>query len=1179
MEESRPLVSIIVRTKDRPKLLKRALQSVASQTYRPVEVVLVNDGGCDLDIAELKGILRDVSLNYQRLEKNTGRSHAGNVGIENAGGEFIGLLDDDDQFYPEHIESLMAILSQGEYKVAYTDAESVFQEWAADGYVDVRKEVIHSQDFDRRLLLIANYIPMLSLLFRKNLILETSVFDEKLEAHEDWDLWLRLSQYSDFYHIKKTTARFSMRTDATTITGGNRKAFLESARIIHRRYLPAEKDEITLISQNIVAWSLAKEVVSRGEEIEGSSLVDLAEAVLKQKDIHIGNLEAAAKEMKTHIGNLEAVAKEMNVHIENLKAHIENLDAALREKDSQIGNLISAANEKDTHMENLQAALREKDFQIADIAEKKDAQIADLQSRLNVILNSRGWKFLLIYYRIRGFLLSILPGRKGETTSGPLQRISRGIAVAGTLFRAVPRAVSYCGSLPSTIRRALGLLKRSGVSGVMRRANILVYSAETDGSQKLSPVALYGEAPLPDSKFMPKVSVIVPNFNHAKYLPARLESVYGQTYVNFEVILLDDCSGDESVAILRDYANRYPDKTICRFNEVNSGGVFNQWKKGLELATGELVWIAESDDYCSSTLLEELVRFFQNQAVMLAFARSDFMRGDPPKKVWTSEEYLSDLGLAIWDKPFIQSAQMLVKNGWAIKNLVANVSSAVFRNPGSMALFEDSEWRGLRLCGDWIFYLSLIRGGLVAYSPNVTNYYRQHPLNISVNAQNENLYYREFEVVAGYLVENYALEESCLKKQERHLYEHWHVRRGSSSQEEFRSLYDLDRVRQRSKARKPNLVMAVFALAAGGGETFPIMLANLLHSRGYAVTVLNCSNEPTEPGVRRMLRSSIPLLELQRLELVEAVFNDMAVELVHSHHAWVDVTLATLLMRNHNVKHVITMHGMYEMMEQAQLKQLLPLLMRRPDYFVYTAEKNLAPFSERFRSKKKFSKIDNALPSTSITLVPRAELNVGKEDFVLCLVSRAMPEKGWEEAIDAVVWANARSVRKIHLLLIGEGAECERLTSRASHDFVHFLGFRPNIRNYFATSDMGFLPSRFKGESFPLVLIDCLQAGKPFLASDVGEIRSMLDSGDGPAGELFKLDNWQIPVETVGQIIHRLANDPEAYQRLLRLVPLAAAKFDTGLMVDKYEAVYSSCLQTSENVAADISMREKVGQI
>ena len=184
----------------------------------------------------------------------------------------------------------------------------------------------------------------------------------------------------------------------------------------------------------------------------------------------------------------------------------------------------------------------------------------------------------------------------------------------------------------------------------------------------------------------------------------------------------------------------------------------------------------------------------------------------------------------------------------------------------------------------------------------------------------------------------------------------------------------------------------------------------------------------------------------------------------------------------------------------------MPLLKRRISRFVYSAEKNLPPFALEFRQEKTFTRIENALAMTIISPIPRTELNMAIDDFVLCMVARAIPNKGWEEAIRAVVWANARSSRKIQLLLIGEGPEYDRLKSQMAFDFVHYLGFRSNIRDYFAASDIGFLPSRFKGESFPLVLIDCLLSGKPVLASDVGEIRYMLDSTDGLAGELFDLE-------------------------------------------------------------------------
>ena len=66
----------------------------------------------------------------------------------------------------------------------------------------------------------------------------------------------------------------------------------------------------------------------------------------------------------------------------------------------------------------------------------------------------------------------------------------------------------------------------------------------------------------------PQVSIIIPNYNHAKYLPQRLESVYNQTYQDFEVILLDDCSNDDSVTILNTYA-KHPKTSHVVFNVFN----------------------------------------------------------------------------------------------------------------------------------------------------------------------------------------------------------------------------------------------------------------------------------------------------------------------------------------------------------------------------------------------------------------------------------------------------------------------------------------------------------------------------------------------------------------------------------------------------------------------------------
>src|SRR5580704_3035040 len=116
---------------------------------------------------------------------------------------------------------------------------------------------------------------------------------------------------------------------------------------------------------------------------------------------------------------------------------------------------------------------------------------------------------------------------------------------------------------------------------------------------------------------MPTISVIVPNYNHARFLPKRIESIIHQTFQDFELILLDDCSSDDSRSILAQYAG--DPRVRIEFNRENSGSTFKQWNRGVRLAQGKYVWIAESDDYADPQLLERLVAILEaNPAVAYA---------------------------------------------------------------------------------------------------------------------------------------------------------------------------------------------------------------------------------------------------------------------------------------------------------------------------------------------------------------------------------------------------------------------------------------------------------------------------------------------------------------------------------------------------------------------------------
>ena len=106
----------------------------------------------------------------------------------------------------------------------------------------------------------------------------------------------------------------------------------------------------------------------------------------------------------------------------------------------------------------------------------------------------------------------------------------------------------------------------------------------------------------------PRVSIIVPNYNHARYLPDRLLSIEQQTYQDFEIILLDDCSTDNSRDLIFNYASN-PKVSQCILNEKNSGSPFIQWVRGISLAQGEWIWIAESDDLADPMFLQSMLKY------------------------------------------------------------------------------------------------------------------------------------------------------------------------------------------------------------------------------------------------------------------------------------------------------------------------------------------------------------------------------------------------------------------------------------------------------------------------------------------------------------------------------------------------------------------------------------------
>jgi len=230
-----PEVSVIVPTYNRPGLLSEALKSIANQTFTNYEVIVINDGGSDVSNVITESSMAS-KVNYISLGENHERSFVRNCGLKIARGKYIAYLDDDDIYYPDHLQTLLSILKGGSFRAAYSDAYRAIQVLQNGSYKTVRKELVFSQDFSILSLFVHNLFPNLCVMHEKSLVNEIGYFDETLNTHEDWDYWIRIGLRSPFVHVKRITAEYTHRNDESNTTSYNYSDFNRTREIIYKRY-------------------------------------------------------------------------------------------------------------------------------------------------------------------------------------------------------------------------------------------------------------------------------------------------------------------------------------------------------------------------------------------------------------------------------------------------------------------------------------------------------------------------------------------------------------------------------------------------------------------------------------------------------------------------------------------------------------------------------------------------------------------------------------------------------------------------------------------------------------------------------------------------------------------------------------------------------------------------------
>ena len=227
------LFSVIIPTYNRPNDLRPAIDSVLKQNFKNFEIIVVNDAG--ENVAHIITEFNDKRIRYLEHEFNKGLAAARNTGLKAADGEYVAFLDDDDIFYPNHLEIALKNLSSSS-KVVYTDAVRFSYTKENGNFKLVNKSVPYSIDYNRDKLLIGNIAPVNCFVFEKTLVEKSGLFNESLPVLEDWEFWLRLSSLTEFKHIKKSTVQVNWYVDGSTMTSSKGKDFEAARNKIYKKY-------------------------------------------------------------------------------------------------------------------------------------------------------------------------------------------------------------------------------------------------------------------------------------------------------------------------------------------------------------------------------------------------------------------------------------------------------------------------------------------------------------------------------------------------------------------------------------------------------------------------------------------------------------------------------------------------------------------------------------------------------------------------------------------------------------------------------------------------------------------------------------------------------------------------------------------------------------------------------
>lgn len=256
-----------------------------------------------------------------------------------------------------------------------------------------------------------------------------------------------------------------------------------------------------------------------------------------------------------------------------------------------------------------------------------------------------------------------------------------------------------------------------------------------------------------------KISVVVPNYNYSNYLYQRVYSILNQNYKIHELIILDDASKDNSLFYIKQIEQKISEFVNVKVivNDINSGNAFSQWQKGINLATGDYVWVAEADDYAKKNFLNEVVSpLKKNNNIVISYADTGFIDSNGYITKNSLVDQIDILKTNHWNASYVNKGISEINCYSYLNCTIPNVSGTIIKKGNYDEIFESA--KKFHQSGDWFTYLNILNLGDISFINNTLNYYRVHGNNIS-QTFDKKAHILEIQRIYKFVKEKYGIDD------------------------------------------------------------------------------------------------------------------------------------------------------------------------------------------------------------------------------------------------------------------------------------------------------------------------------------------------------------------------------------------------------------------------------------